>query len=628
MSLYSVGVTALNAAQLGLSTTGHNISNVNTDGYHRQTTLQSANTPVLTGAGFIGQGVQVDTVKRVYSQFLENQVLQAQTQSSHFNSYLTSINQIDSIVADSSSGLSPALQDFFAAVNDVATSPQSIPSRQSMLSTASALLSRFQSLDARFAEIRDGVNTQIAGAVSSINSYAQQIAQLNQSIALQSGGSGHAPNDLLDQRDNLVAELNQLVRATVIRQDDGSFNVFIGNGQPLVLGQNAFSLTYSPSPEDPQRYDIGYKAGSGTIQLPSSNISGGLLGGLLEFSAAALDEAQNALGRIAVSLSSTFNAQHALGQDLNGALGGNFFAPLAPTVISSSNNDPASGTLTAVFADVSQLTTSDYRIMFDGTDYRVTDLGSNTTSTVSAAGLATAIPGLTLTPPASVNAGDVFTVQPTRFAARDIALSATINTRTIAAAAPINVEAATTNTGSAQVVDSAITSLPLPALPITLTYDSTSDQFTYGAGPTVVAYTPGVPMTIAGNIEITLTGAPANGDTFTIGANAGGVADNRNALLLAKLQQANTMEGGTTTYQGAYSQFVSQIGNKTAEVQVMARAEENVLTQAKTSQQELSGVNLDEEAANMLRYQQAYQAAGKMLQISTTLFDTLLSLGG
>lgn len=630
MSFFSIGISALNTAQLGLTTTSHNISNVNTEGYHRQAILQSTNIPVATGSGFVGQGVHVDTIQRIYSQFLENQVLQSQTRASHFNSYLSSITQIDNIVADPNAGLSPALQDFFAAVNDVATNPQSVPSRQALLSDANALITRFQTLDQRFTEIRNGVNSQISESVNSINSYAREIAKINEQVVLQSG-SGQPPNDLLDKRDTLIAKLNEQVRVTVLKQTDGSYNIFIGNGQALVVGQQAFSLAAVPSPEDPQRYEVAYQVGSSSVRLPTNSLTGGTLGGLLEFRSDALDEAQNSLGRIAMSLAQTFNAQHALGQDLNGTLGGDFFVLPTPTVISSSSNT-GTGVLSAALADAIALTTSDYRIKFDGTNYQVTDLASNTTSTVPPANLSTAVPGLTLTFAGAPATGDVFVVQPTRYAARDIALSSTLNTSTIAAAAPVTASASTSNTGSAKITSNGVTDvsgLPLGAN-ITLTYNSASGEFVVGGAVPAVAnipYTSGSTMTING-ITLTLSGAPANGDVFTISNNIGGVSDNRNALLLAKLQTANTMIGGTTSYQGAYSQMVSQIGSQTAEAQVSAAAEESLLTQAKSSQQALSGVNLDEEAANLLRYQQAYQAAGKMMQIATTLFDTLLAIGG
>lgn len=630
MSYFSIGVSALNTAQLGLSTTAHNISNVNTEGYRRQTTVQATNIPVGTGSGFVGQGVNVDTVKRIYSQFLENQVLQSQTRTSSFNSYLSSIEQLNNVVADPSAGLSPALQEFFQAVNDVANNPQSVPSRQTLLSSANAMVSRFHTLDVRFTEIQDGVNSLISQSVSEINSFAQQISKLNEQIILQSGNFDQPANDLLDQRDQLLLKLNELVRATALPQSNGAINVFIGNGQPLVMDQSAFALTVVASPENPQRFEVAYRSSSNDQILSAGALTGGTLGGVLEFRTETLDQVANAVGRIALALASTFNEQHRLGQDLNGDLGQDFFTLPLPTVTSSSNNS-GSGELTGTIGDVSLLTTSDYRIEFDGTNYLVTDLVSKTTSTVAPAALASAIPGVSLSMSGTPDAGDVFLVQPTRYAARDLELASTLNTSTIAAAAPISVSAATSNAGSTQITASSVSSvsgLPLGA-DITLTYDSALNQFVVaGAVPAVanITYSSGAEMVVNG-IKLTLSGTPTDGDAFTIGNNVNGVADNRNALLLAKLQTLNTMAGDTATYQGAYSQMVSLVGNKTAEIQVTAQAEESLLTHARNSQQALSGVNLDEEAANLLRYQQAYQAAGKMLQVASTLFDTLLALG-
>ncbi len=634
MSFYSVGVGALNAAQLGLTTAGHNIANVSTEGYHRQATNQATNVALMTGSGFIGQGVHVDTIKRVYSQFLDNQVLQAQTQASHLGAYQMEIAQLDNILADPDSGLSPALQDFFKAVGDLSTNPQSVPSRQALLSAANALVTRFQTLDRRFTEVREGVNSQITENVNLINSYAQQIAKINDQIVILTGTTSQPPNDLLDTRENLIAQLNQHVRTTVVQQDDGAINVFIGSGQPLVIGQQTFSLSAVPSPDDQGRIEVGYRSGSTTILLPRDSLTGGTLGGLLDFRNSTLDSSQNALGRVALALAETFNEQHRLGQDLAGTLGLDFFTltPSATTVLGNVSNT-GSGVVSADLVNVSNLTTSDYTLSYDGANYTLRRDSDNTQwSGATLGALNTAFStteGFQLTlASGTINAGDRYTVQPTRFAARNIGLSSTINTTTIAAAAPVVVNAATTNTGAAKVTNSGITATPLPALPITLTYNSTTSQFSYGAGPTLVAYTPGSPMTIAGNIQVTMTGAPANGDVFTIGANTNGVSDNRNALLLAKLQTANLLEGGTASYQGAYSQLVSQVGNKAAEVQVTAQAEANLLAQARSSQQALSGVNLDEEAANLLRYQQAYQAAGKMMQIANNMFDTLLSIAG
>jgi len=644
MSLFTVGVSGLNAAQIGLATAGHNITNADTAGYHRQTIVQGTNIATPTGAGFIGQGTNVETVKRVYNQYLDNQLQKVQTQSSYLDSYQTQINQIDNMLADANSGLSPALQDFFSAVGDVSANPQAVASRQSLLSGADALISRFQALSSRFTDLQDGVNTQISDSVTLINSYAQQIASLNDQIIVQTSGTTHPPNDLLDQRDNLVTQLNEQVGATVVKQTDGSFNIFIGNGQPLVVGNTVYQLTTVRSPEDQQRVEVAYQYGNKATLLGQGSLTGGNLSGLLDFRNNSLIPAQNELGRVAIGLAETFNAQHQLGQDLSGNLGLDFFNIPSPTVLPSTNNT-GTGSITATLSSASALGTDDYRILYDGANYTVTNLTTKTSTTgVSAAALATAIPGLTLTEAATPAAGDVFTIQPTRYAARDLALSSTININTIAAAMPITTGATKTNTGtgiiSAGTVDAVPTTVD-PAHPatdlnlknsVTITFNSpasTFDVFDSTSGTTLAS---GVSYTAGGNISfngwtVKITGAPGAGDKFTIGPNTNGVSDNRNMLALAQLQTANTLIGGTASYQGAYSQIVSQVGNKSAELQVTSAAQSSLLDQTKNAQQELSGVNLDEEAANLLRYQQAYQASGKMLQIASTLFDSILAIG-
>lgn len=636
MSLFSVGVSALNTAQLGLATTGHNISNVNTDGFHRQSIMQSAALPVLSGSGFIGQGVQVDTITRIYSKFLDGQLLQAQTQGAHLDSYLTEVQQIDNMVADTNAGLSPALQDFFKAVGDLSANPQSVPSRQALLSSSDALVSRFQILAQRFTDIRDGVNSQITSSVDQINSYAKQIAKLNEQIMLQTGGTGQPANDLLDQRDTLVFLLSQQVGATAFRQGDSGVNIYIGNGQPLVVGEQVFTLTTMPSPEDPQRTEVAYKYSTGNTLLGSNSLTGGKLGGLLDFRDTALDPAQNGLGRVALGLAQSFNDQHKLGQDLAGNLGGDFFQAPTPAVIPSTNNT-GTAVISATLADVQGLTTSDYRIVFDGANYQVTQLLDNTQTTITPAQMTAGftVDGIAYKLESGlVSASDSFMSQPTRFAARDLTLNSTLSTTTIAAAAPVRTSIALANTGSGKIgaasIDS-VANLPLPAT-VTLTYSATafggSPGFTVaGAVPAAGPFAFSSGSSIAFNgINFAISGAPDEGDIFMVDKNINSVSDNRNALLLGQLQTQNTLIGGTASFQGAYAQLVSEVGNQTAETTVTSQAQQNLVTQTKSSQQALSGVNLDEEAANLMRYQQAYQAAGKMIQIASSLFDTLLAI--
>lgn len=640
-SVLSIGVSALNAAQAGLVTTEHNISNVNTPGYHRQQNLQSTAIPQLTGAGFFGQGVQINSVQRVYSQFLDGQVLQAQTQSSYLSSYYAQISQIDNMLADPNAGLSPALQGFFSGVQDVATNPSSSPSRQNMLSSAQTLVSQFQSLNQRFQQIRDGVNTQITSMVSEINSYGQQIANLNAQITqAQASAQSYQPaNDLLDQRQQIISELNQRVKVTTATQADGSVNVYIGNGQPLVVGQQAFTLKAQTSNEDPERVTVAYANGAGSVPIQEASLTGGTLGGLLAFRSQSLDSAQNALGRVAIGLAQTFNDQHRLGQDLNGNLGSNFFNVATPKVIANALNS-GTANVAATITDVGSLTTSDYQLAFDGTNYKVTRLSDNAVMYNNSAFPSGTIDGFNISlSSGALAAGDRFLIQPTRNGANAIGVAIT-NTSEIAAAAPIRAAATTSNTGTGVISSGSVNPPPPPSASlrnsVTITFTSPT-QFDVVDNTTSTTLATGVTYTSGGAISyngwtVQITGAPAAGDTFSVTANTGGLDDPRNALLLAQLQTANTLQKNaagiaTATYQSSYSQLASDVGNKTRELQITGKAQDALVSQTQQAQQSLSGVNLDEEAANLVRYQQAYQAAGKMMQVADTVFQTLLSLG-
>ena len=629
-NILSIGQSALAAAQAGLSTTGHNIANAATPGYSRQVVVQNASTPQNFGYGFLGQGTEIATVKRIYSDFLGSQVRSTQTTKSGLDSYYAQIKQIDNMLADASSGLSPVLQDFFKGVQDLAANPASVPSRQAALSSAETLAARFQGLSGRLNEMHEGVNSQISSSVGVINAYAKQIAQLNDAIEkTQGAANGNPPNDLLDQRDQLLMDLGKEIKTSVVKQDGGSYNVFIGSGQPLVVGVQTFALQTAVSPTDPRRTEVAYATNSNTIVLGEQSLSGGKLGGILEFRSQSLDAAQNALGRVAVGLASSFNAQHQLGQDLNGNLGGDFFTVASPRV-SASNANTGTGTLTASISNTSALTASDYRLKFDGANYQLTRVTDGAVTTFSS--FPQTIDGVSLNLAGTPAAGDGFLIRPTVDGAKafNVAIS---DTSLIAAAAPIRTAATASNTGSGT-ISAGVVNTPPPAdvnlqQPVTITFTSATTFDVTGTGtgnPTGVAYTPGQNITYNG-WTVQITGTPANTDSFTVDPNTGGVGDNRNALLLGALQAANTLAGGTTTYQGAFAQLVSSVGNKTRELEVTSNAEGKLLADSMQAQQAESGVNLDEEATNLLRYQQAYQAAGKVMQIASQMFDVLLSLG-
>ncbi len=632
MGILSTGISGLSTAQANLLTTSHNISNADTPGYNRQQVIQTTNIPQSLGTGFIGQGVQVTTVQRIYSQFQVTQSLQVQTQSSQLDSQFTQIKQIDDMLADASSGLSPSIQNFFSAVHDVAANPAEVPSRQALISNAEALVSKFQAMDQRLSDIREGIDQQITSNVTEINSLASQIADLNHNIRLAEGASGgQSPNDMLDQRDNLINRMSQLINTDVVRQGDGTLNIFVGNGQSLVVGTETMTLSAMISPTNPEELTVGFVSGNNTIPLPESQLRGGNLGGILEFRRNTLDEAQNSIGRIAIGLAQDFNNQHRLGQDLNNNLGGNFFTVPTPKVIGNAGNNPASN-LTLNISDTNALTLSDYEFTFDGTNYTLTRLSDN--SSVSTPGTVPVVmDGISITA-ATINANESFLIKPTFNGAKN--LSVNINdTAEIAAAAPIRTNAAVANTGSGTISAGTVNPLPLdPNLqqPVTITFHTPADgQFDVtGVGVGLPAnnqvYTAGNNISFNG-FAVQIDGTPAAGDVFTIGPNTGGSVDNRNALLLGGLQTQKTLAGSAASYQSAYAQTISQIGNRTRELEVTSTAQANLLSQTLQSIQSISGVNLDEEAANLLRYQQAYQASSKVIEVSGTLFDALLRIG-
>ncbi|WP_175626676.1 MULTISPECIES: flagellar hook-associated protein FlgK [Oxalobacteraceae] len=645
-SLFSIAQSGLAAAQAGIATTGHNIANQATPGYSRQVVVQSSlGGQNLDGGGYIGSGTNVETVKRIFNDFLAAQIVGAQSSKSQLDTYYNQISKVNNMLADSSVGLSPAIQDFFKGVQDLVANPGSASSRQAMLSGAEALASRFQSMDAQLTSMRNGVNNEIAGAVTNINAYAKQIAQLNDAITKAQNGTGQPPNDLLDQRDLLVSELAKQTKVSVVQQGDG-YNVFIGNGQPLVVSNLSYELMTLSSPTDPGRLGVGYKTATGTIiSMPENSLVGGNLGGLFEYRNKTLDPIQNSLGRIALGLAATFNAQHRLGQDQNGNLGGDFFN-LASPVVNPSDNNTGNASVAASISNVDALTTSDYRLTYDGTNYTVTRMSDNVSMYSNTTFPAGAIDGVNFSMPSGTMAsGDEFVIKPTINGASGLSVLIK-DVKNIAAATPIRTDAPGTNTGTGAIsagnINSSFTGATV-ASPVTLTFDSATGTLSgFPAGMPVTVTTNGVTTTFPagtpvtytagsviafGGAEVKISGTPANGDKFTISANTNGDGDNRNMLALGELQTKNVLLGGTASYNGAYSQLVSLVGNKTRELQTNSAAEGTLLKQLQTAQQSDSGVNLDEEATNLLRYQQAYQASGKVMQTISDMFKVLISLG-
>jgi len=632
-NLFTSALSGMNAAQIGLATAEHNIANANTPGFTRQEVLIGSRPPQSLGGSFLGQGVDVVGVKRIYDQFLTSQVQQEQNQASYLSTYYSAMKQIDNLIADPTAGVSPAMQEFFNAMNGVANNPESVSARQTLLGGAQFVANRFRAIDQRLTDIANGIAGQITGSVNTINTYAQQIAALNGNIKRATAASqgGQLPNDLLDQRDQVINQLNKEIKVSVQTQTDGTASVFIGNGQALVINEQAMSLRPIQSSSDPSKIDIAYLNGNNTIPLQQSSLQGGSLGAYLAFRDQSLEPARNALGRVALGLAASVNQQNQLGQDLNGVLGGNLFNTAVPRVDKGAFNT-GTAVVSAAISDVGALTTSDYRLKFDGANYTMLRLSDNTTTNLGAT-LPQTVDGFTVSLTAGAAAtGDTFLIRPTANGARDISVAANDPAR-IAAAAPMRAAAALANTGSAT-ISSGTVKTPLPLDPnlqasVSITFDTPTTFTVTGAVPAVagsVAYTSGTDISYNG-WTVQITGTPSVGDTFSVTQNSNATGDNRNALLLAGLQVQNLLANGTANLQGAYGQLIGEIGAKTHELDVTSQAQTNMAAQTVAAQQAVSGVNLDEEAANLLRYQRAYQAAAKAMQIANTMFDALLSLG-
>lgn len=651
-SLLNIGLTGLNASQAYLNTTSHNIANAATPGYHRQSVTQEARDPQFLGGAFFGTGTAITGVKRAYSELLETQVMNADNRRGEYAAYNRFISQVDNVLADADTGLTPALNEFFGALQSVSSNPTNVAARQALISTGETLVARFQTLDARIGEITQGVETDISSTMESINSYAGAIAELNQRISVsQANGFGSAASDLLDQRGQAIAELNKLVKVSAVPQRDGSLSIFIGSGQALVLGDRAKELSMGDTLDDKGRPMITISGPNGTqTPLAENLISGGELGGLLAVRRDGMEPAQRSLGLIAATIATAFNEQHKLGIDLEGALGGDFFS------MGGARIEPAGSEVTVKInpAKLAELTGADYELRKDGTTYTLTDIATKKSVTLGDGLEEASYAGLDFEGLGGMKSGDRVFLYPTRYAAGTIGLEIS-DPRRVAAAAPIVSSVPSTNIGTARVTDIRMTSvegMPVdetgalkPPIGTTLSFTEAAGVFTLspGAGYSLVGattYTPasdgaGKVFTLKNDagftFEFKISGTPVVTDTIGFGDNKDGVADNRNAALLGALQTDKLMfgagAGATATLNNAYAQLVAKVGSKTREVQAGERTQKALLAQATAARDSVSGVNLDEEAANLLRFQQTYQAAGRVMSVAQRLFDEMLAIG-
>ncbi|QAA92934.1 flagellar hook-associated protein FlgK [Pollutimonas thiosulfatoxidans] len=544
MNLANLGLTGINAAQNRLQTAGHNINNADTAGYNRQSVHVATAGANATSAGYIGRGVQAVTVQRSYDAFLFRQLTGAQTTGASLVAYGNEIAQINNLFADPTVGITPALQKFFDGIQAVASAPADSAARQELLGRASSLVGQINDSNAFLDSQRENINTQLTTVVTQINSYAERIRDLNTQITTaRATASQHEPNDLLDQRDQLVTEISQLVGVKVLEQD-GKFNLTVGNGQVLLGGDVVFPLHTQPSADDPARISVAYTApisgGTVKVELADESLKGGSLGGLLAYRREALDSVQNNLGRLAAGLATAVNAIHRTGEDLNGIAGGDFFSLGTITAMPGQHNS-GGAVLTAQFTDVGQLTGQDYRIQRTASGYNVTSV-PNGTVTSFADGDVVELDGVRFDFSSTGATGDSWLVQPTRAAAANLSMA--IND-------PARIAVATPGSGK------------------------------------------------------------SNGDV---------------GLELAQLQTTKVLGGGSMSLNEAFSQIVNKVGVLTQQNATSAKAQATLIQQNYAAQQAVSGVNLNEEYVRLDQYQEQFRAASRLIDVSSTLFDTLLGL--
>ncbi len=547
VGLLGTAASGLQAFQRAISVTGNNISNANNADYSRQRVELGTRPPSFTGQGYIGNGVRVESIERLFDQFTVDRLRETSSSTSQYETFFSFSERVTNLMGDTDAGMAAGLESFFDAVQTVANDPASIPARQLMLSESDSLAFRFQNLDSQLDSMRGEINGNLENIVTEINGLSSAIADTNRSvvdaIAL---GNGAVPNDLLDKRDGLINKLSELISVRTVQQDDGAVNVFVGSGQALVIRYLDTPLQTVRNDFDSSRSEIAMVSGGASVVI-TDNLNGGKLGALLDFRDQVLDPAQNSLGRIAVSLATEFNLQSNLGVDLDGAAGVDYFSLATPQVAGSTANMGAA-TVTAVFdsANISALTTENYTLGFDGAVWSLSRVSDGQPVAMTGSGTPVdpfVFDGLNVEVTAGAVAGDRFLIQPTRSGGSAIGLLVS-NPREIAAA-------------------------------------------------TVAA--PG---------------------------------DNSNALLLAGLQTAQTMENGSTNFQGAYGQLIGMLGTQTRSAQIAAEAQGALLAQAQESRDALSGVNLDEEAADLIRFQQAYQAIAQVISVADSTFQTLLAAVG
>jgi len=619
--LLSTGSSALLAFQRALSTVGHNVANASTPGYSRQRVALEARVGHNAAAGNIGAGVDVAKLERLADGLVFGRQVDSSGEMGRLEQLSSLSTRLDKVVSDPTSGLAKPWSEFFAAAEGVTAEPTSLSARNQLLASANQLASRWSSMDRQMEQLDLEVNDRMKTQVAAANQISSEIATLNRDIA--AAGRNASP-DLLDQRALRVDELAQLVGAETVKQDDGSLNVFTTGGQPLVLGEKAMTLGTMPDPYRADRLQLSLQnASGGSMRLPATSVSGEV-GGLIEFRERVLDPARAELGRLATAFAGEFNDTQRGGVDYNGVAGSDMFG-LPPPRIDRHANNTGTATITAGIGDMGALKGNDLVLRFEGGGWSATRPGTGEAVPMTGSGTAAdplRVDGVELVVAGTPATGDRFSLRPTAGVAGGIKVLLD-DPATIAAAAPLETSADAGNIGTASPGTSRITD---PAAfagfgGATIDFIDAGSYTIDGAGPfTHVAGTP-----ISGNgWSLELKGTPAAGDQFTLSKTPPRSSDNGNALEMAGLDERDILVDGTLNLSAGLSQFTGRTGSAARHAELTLEAQSAIHSQVTAERESISGVNLDEEAANLLRYQQAYQAAAQVIATADTLFQSLL----
>ncbi|MGV6859299.1 MAG: flagellar hook-associated protein FlgK [bacterium] len=630
---FETALSGLRTAQRGLATVSHNIANASTDGYTRQRIEQGTRAPQLEGNFWLGTGVDVNATTRIRDEFIDARLQTMSSEHSRLEAFHSMASRIDTMFSSDALSLTPVMQEFFNSIENLNSDPSSQSARQVTINNAENLVARLHTLDSQLNDLGEEVNRRVTRDIGDINRFAEGIALINKEIASAYGQSqGGAPNDLLDQRDELVRQLSERIQVQTLEQNEGQINVFVGNGINLVVGSTQQEITATPSPFDPAQLEVGIRTQNNEVKSINNLIIGGSLGGAMDFRREMLHGITSELGRVATVFGAEINAQHAKGVDLYDEAGLDIFSLQRPTVIEQDSNT-GNANIAAQISDTKALTTSDYRLTFDGTNHVITRLSDNAQVT----GIPATMDGVDFSiTGGAMAAGDSFLIRPTIDAARTIEVNIT-DTNRLAVGAPVRGDISAQNTGGALLEQPQVLDAANPALkdPVTITFKTDPanpnarlyDLTNATSGAVIAADQPYVGGgDIAANGWATqVEGLPNAGDSFTVSGSINGVSDNRNGLALANLQN-NASIGGQNTYQEGYSTLVGKVGSLTRQTQIAGSAQEKLLEQTQLKRDSVSAVNLDEEAVNLTRYQKAYQASAQVIQTSNGLFDSILAI--